>query len=340
MSHNKLLSIVVPAYNMEKYICKNIESVMASRQTDCIELIIVNDGSTDDTLNISKQYESRHPSVVRIIDKPNGHYGSCINAALKTADGKYFRILDADDWVDTDALDDFITRLKNEDADLVVTLRCEVTETAGGIYSYRYIPMKNIQYNHVYDAKSLVMSECAPYLVFNMHSMTYKTSILRESGLHLPEGICYTDMIYNLTPVDSISDIIVYDIYLYHYLVGRQGSSTTGDSIRRNFTHITTVLTHMLKHLAEHSSPNDTVRANQLLFVNEATGIFLDSVRHKYFCKQSEYSNIRFIVDSWKTFGISHHYLRKYYFRYWIKYNTCLAFNLSRLVYRLTHPFK
>ncbi|MDE5948167.1 MAG: glycosyltransferase [Prevotella sp.] len=325
---------------MEKFISRNIDSVISSKHNDDIELILVNDGSKDSTLEICKQYKERYPNVIRIIDKPNGHYGSCINAALKIAMGKYFRILDADDWFDTDALNAFITRLHTSDADLVVTLRCEVSEKEDGQYDYRYIPMSRIRYNEVYDAKSLRMNECASYLVFNMHSMTYKTSILRKAGLQLPEGVCYTDMIYNLTPIDRISTIVVYDIYLYHYLMGRIGSSTTGESIRRNFSHITTVLTHMLSHMSDHLSDNDTVRANQTLFVDEATGIFFDSIKHQGFCKKGEYEKIRFIVDKWKALGIKNRAFNKYYFKYWIKYNTLLTFNLSRLIYKVTHPFK
>lgn len=340
MSYTKLLSVIVPAYNMEKYISRNIESVISSTETEDIELIIVNDGSTDKTLEICRLYEERYPDVIRIIDKKNGHYGSCINAALKVASGKYFRILDADDWFDTDALNSFVNKLRTCDADLVVTLRCEVTENADGQYDYRYIPMESIIYNKVYDAKSLRLRDCAPYLVFNMHSMTYKTGILRECGLQLPEGVCYTDMIYNLTPIDRISSVVVYDIYLYHYLIGREGSSTTGDSIHRNFSHITTVLARMLAHMDTHTSDNDIVRANQLLFVEEATGIFMDSLRHQGYCRKGEYKDIEFIVNCWKKFGVKNRSFNKYYFRYWIVRNTRFAMNMSRLVYKLTHPFK
>lgn len=340
MGDDKLLSVVVPAYNMEKYIRKNLDTVTSASRIDRIEIIIVNDGSSDGTLSVCRQYEERFPAIIHIIDKPNGHYGSCINAALQIACGKYFRILDADDWFDTQALDAFVEKLSTCDADLVVTQRCEVTEDKDGNFSNRYFPLHNIQYGKMYDAHGFCMSDYAIGLEFNMHSMTYKTEVLHDVGLHLPEGICYTDMIYCLMPIDRIATIIAYDIYLYHYWVGREGSSTTRSSVKRNFGHITKVLSVMLQYVIRHRRPDDIVYQNQLRFINEATGIYLKSQRYQGLCRPEDYDGIRSVVDGWLQLGLVRNEFNKYYFRYWLKKNTCFAYNVSKILYKISHPFK
>ena len=101
---DKILSLVVPTYNMEKYLPACLDSVTDELIGDSLEVIVVNDGSTDRSPDIIRQYEQKRPDLIKVIDKPNGHYGSCVNAGLAVATGKYFKILDADDWFDTQAL--------------------------------------------------------------------------------------------------------------------------------------------------------------------------------------------------------------------------------------------
>ena len=110
---NKVLSVVIPTYNMVSYLRRCLDSVTRSDVPDSLELIVVNDGSTDSSLAIMQEYAKERPDIVNIIDKPNGHYGSCVNAALKVATGKYFRILDADDWFDTDGLIKLLNEIEN-----------------------------------------------------------------------------------------------------------------------------------------------------------------------------------------------------------------------------------
>ena len=93
----KIISIIVPTYNMEKYLKNGLDSLIISERKERVEVIVVNDGSKDRSLEIAAEYVEKYPSVFRLIDKPNGNYGSCINAALKIASGKYIKIMDADD---------------------------------------------------------------------------------------------------------------------------------------------------------------------------------------------------------------------------------------------------
>jgi glycosyltransferase involved in cell wall biosynthesis len=117
----KTISIIVAAYNMEDYLGRCLDSVVDHKWDDSVEVIVVNDGSKDRTLQIARQYQSEYPQIVTVIDKENGHHGSCTNAALPVAKGKYVKVLDADDWFDTDAFAYLIDKLQTLDSDLVIT---------------------------------------------------------------------------------------------------------------------------------------------------------------------------------------------------------------------------
>lgn len=117
----KILSVVIPMYNMHDHISKCVSSLLCVGQVDDIDVVVVNDGSTDDSLSIARSFELSHPNTVRVIDKPNGHYGSAVNAGLAVAVGKYVKTLDADDWFDSAVFDDFISALKETDADCVLS---------------------------------------------------------------------------------------------------------------------------------------------------------------------------------------------------------------------------
>ena len=117
----KTLSIAIPVYNTENYIKRSVDSILVQDIIDDVEVILVNDGSKDGSIKILREYEQKYPQSVIVIDKENGGHGSTINAALKVATGKYFRVLDSDDWFNSKDFITFVKNLKDEDADLVVT---------------------------------------------------------------------------------------------------------------------------------------------------------------------------------------------------------------------------
>ena len=120
MKKKPLLTIGIPAYNVELYIEDTVLSVAKSKQHDQLEILIINDGSSDHTLEVATRIAQEY-NCVKVIDKPNGGHGSAINAALKNATGKYFRLLDGDDWFNTDEFDKYLEKLESEDADIVFT---------------------------------------------------------------------------------------------------------------------------------------------------------------------------------------------------------------------------
>ena len=119
MTDLKKLSVIIPAYNAERFLAKCVASI-AEQTYENIEIIVVNDGSKDSTLKIAEEYENKYPGSVIVIDKENGGHGSTINSSLIRASGKYYKIVDSDDWVETENLDKLVSILKNSDEDLIV----------------------------------------------------------------------------------------------------------------------------------------------------------------------------------------------------------------------------
>ncbi len=233
---NKILTIVVPSYNVEKYIDRCLASLTHdARLLKDLDVIIVNDGSLDGTALKAQEYASRFKESVRIIDKDNGGHGSTINAAIPLARGKFFRVVDADDWVNIDDFSKYIDVLKNTSADLVLT-----------DYSYErvYDPLniekaqyKTLQYNVVYKVSKFNFQDFLPDY-FTMATMTYKTEVLLASKLYLDEKTYYVDMEYAIFPLTQVKTFIYLDFEIYRYYIGRPEQSMSKGS--------------MIKHRADH----------------------------------------------------------------------------------------
>jgi glycosyltransferase involved in cell wall biosynthesis len=235
---SKVLSVCVPSYNMEKYLNRCVDSFLVPEILNRLELIIVSDGSTDNTLSIANDYKARYPQTIVVIDKPNGHYGSCVNASLKVATGKYFRIVDADDWVDSNALVTFINKLETIDVDCVCTkytihnLRDETTIT------------KELE---IESNKLLNLNEFRlPKECLHMHNLTYSLSLLNTTNYKPTKGICYTDTEYACIPLSYSTKMCYIDISLYQYYIGRDDQSMSQAVLQKNFKHLVQVINRLL----------------------------------------------------------------------------------------------
>ena len=236
----KLLSVVIPTYNMEAYLRRCLDSVTRDDVPSSLELIVVNDGSTDGSLAIMQEYKKRRPDVVNIINKPNGHYGSCVNAALKIATGKYFRILDADDWFDTDGLIELLKGLEQTNSDVVVVPYKKHYKTHSRVFA-----VKNIQFNKQYDICEEPVWKSQRFDCFLMHSVIYKLSIIKKSKLEMTEGICFTDTEYLIYPSNYANSITFFEKVLYNYDLTREGQSIDPSGAMKNHKDIYTVIKRM-----------------------------------------------------------------------------------------------
>ncbi|MBR7927151.1 glycosyltransferase family 2 protein [Aerococcaceae bacterium zg-ZUI334] len=234
-----ILTVVIPAYNVERYIASAIDSLFDSdvRYWKWFEVLVINDGSTDKTVNIIKEcIEQLQGASVRLISKENGGHGSAINCGIATAKGKYFKVLDGDDWVDTAAFENLLDALSNTDVDMVVTDFSLKTPT------YRQSTLKQ----PLGDTLAGIVQSILPTKRLAMHSLTYKTSILTEHEIRLTEGIYYVDMEYSLFPMQYVKSWLYLPLNVYQYLFGRAGQSVLLESLVKNAIHHLQVLTNIL----------------------------------------------------------------------------------------------
>ena len=261
----KLLTLAISAYNMQEYLGKCLDSVTRPDIPDTLEVIIVNDGSKDKTSEIAHQYEKRFNSIVRVIDKENGHYGSCINKALEVATGKYFRPLDADDWMNTDALVSLLSLLENNDNDLIVTTHTNYLDN--NRVNHIKIP-DSIIVNKQYDLNTLDFQKEKIDCFLKMHTMTYKTSILKNMSLKLSTGISYTDSEYCMFPLDKANSVIFYNLDLYQYNLSREGQTMQQSIITKSVKPFYLISMKMIDYfIKNYDRNNSVVRSNQRCFM-------------------------------------------------------------------------
>lgn len=226
----KVLSIVIASYNVEAYLENTLRSCILEncQLQEHYEVIVVNDGSTDGTLSIANRYAQQYPGIFRVIDKPNGGYGSVINEGIKKACGKYFKLLDGDDWYDTQALGELVQQLDQCDSDMVLT-DYAIVHNQGE--TGRKVPCcKGIKPYEILCAEGLR----ALAGVWAMHGICYKTDILREMPVSITEHCLYTDNEYAFYGMAYVKTAIYYPICLYQYRVGREGQSMSASVIKNH----------------------------------------------------------------------------------------------------------
>lgn len=215
----KYLTIIIPTYNMEALLDQCLTSLILDdyEHRTMIDAIIVIDGATDRSSEIAHRYAEKYPETFSVIDKENGNYGSCINAALPMAKGKYVRILDSDDSYETANLPDYLDLLSKIDTELVLTdfINCD---TLGNTTGHTSLPFKS---NRAFLFSTIPVSTFLP-----MHAVAYKTEIFKYIKYHQTEGISYTDMEWVFHPMSQIKTVFYWNKVIYRYLFGREGQTS------------------------------------------------------------------------------------------------------------------
>lgn len=223
METKKLLTIVIPTYNVEKYLARTLDSLLTETDIyDDLELIVVNDGSKDRSLEIAREYEANYPGVVKVVDKENGGHGSTINVGMKIATGKYFRVIDSDDWVNVDHFARYVRELRGLDVDIVLTNYSREMIYEGHQFYFTY--SNNIEYDTVYDLNTFDFKRFG-WDYFFMATSTFKTEKLRKANFELDENTFYVDMEFILLPFLEYESFIYLDYDIYRYFIGRDEQS-------------------------------------------------------------------------------------------------------------------
>lgn len=242
---DKILSIIIPSYNVSAYLYKGVYTMLEHSNGNKIEVIIVNDGSKDNTVQIAKELEARYSkSNIIIIDKENGGHGSTINEGLKIASGKYIRIIDGDDWVNTDDMCRLIDVLEKETADIVVTDYCEdraVENMLISRYLYNFMT-PGIHYNIddlCYDGYGF--EDWGPILA----TANFKKEVLKDS-FTLTEKSFYIDMEFDAYSIAKADTIAYYPLNIYRYFIGRVDQSISENSYKRNYAQHENVIFNLI----------------------------------------------------------------------------------------------
>ncbi|WP_165171956.1 glycosyltransferase family 2 protein [Adlercreutzia sp. ZJ242] len=240
----KLLTIAVPSYNVEAYLDRGLSSYADHRFDEVLEVLIVNDGSTDSTAAIAQSYVEAFPLIFTLVSKENGGHGSAVNAGVSRASGKYFRVIDGDDWVDTEGLAKLLTSLSRVDADLVVDEMSRVDMQSGEKTPFPF--PEYVKTNRIVDFTDVCnVQDTESYI--DIHTLTVRTSLLRENEVRISEGIFYVDYEFIVKSTCFASSVMFLPVNVYQYLVGNAGQSMAAANMVKRFKHHEAVLRELLR---------------------------------------------------------------------------------------------
>lgn len=220
----KYITFTIPCYNSESYMEKAIESILPAGED--VEILIVNDGSSDGTEEIGRKYARDYPSIIKVISKENGGHGDAVNSGLSQATGKYFKVVDSDDWVDGESLMKILEKVKEferEGTDVDMLVSNYVYEKVG-MERKKVIHYRNVlPQNEIFRWGDIGSFHLDQYIL--MHSVMYRTEMLRLSQLKLPKHTFYVDNIYVYYPLPHVRKLYYMDVDFYRYFIGREDQS-------------------------------------------------------------------------------------------------------------------
>ena len=227
----KLLSFAVPCYNSEAYMEKCIESLLPGGKD--VEILIVDDGSSDRTAEIADAYAERYPGIIRAIHQPNGGHGAAVNTGLKNAAGIYFKVVDSDDWLDRDSYLRVLKRLRT----LIKLNTLPDMFLANYVYEKEGSKHKKVMRQKGFPKEKMFGLDDVGHLAKGhyilMHSVIYRTQMLHDCGLQLPEHTFYVDNIYVYKPLPYVNNMYYMDVDLYRYYIGREDQSVNEQTMIR-----------------------------------------------------------------------------------------------------------
>ena len=277
---DKILTVVIPTYNMEKYLRKCLDSLIIDDKDlfDKLEVLIVNDGSKDSSSAIAHEYQDNYPNVFRVIDKENGGHGSCCNVGLREAQGKYIHFLDSDDWFDKD-FSTYLERISKLDVDVILTKRVDEYAEIGLSKVHHH----DAEYDKLYNIEDFDYTKIA-HTLFSIHESTFSVEMIRKNRIVFIEHCSYDDTILRIAPFPSIKQFYMMDIVLYHYLLGRPGQSMAPNVYRKKLGQLEMNVFQLLDYVANMNTdglPRNVKKYIQYVFVVHANLILRDYIRTK-----------------------------------------------------------
>ena len=248
----KQLTIAVPAFNSEKFLHICLDSMAGL--DDRLEIIVINDGSVDGTLQVAKEYEEKYPDQIVVIDKENGGHGSGINVGLEIARGRFYKVVDSDDWIESDNLKKILDALERSSADTVVTGYKSVNMRSGNVIEYPVvIPKENdSEETQIYGAEipmetfAIIFDQMATS--YSFHGLCYRTEFLREIDFSVSEKVFFEDQEYAILPFLFVKTILLLPYFFYDYQIGSAGQSVDFTNQARRANDLKQVYTKMMDY--------------------------------------------------------------------------------------------
>ena len=220
----KYISFAIPCYNSAEYMEHAIQSILPAGED--VEIIVVNDGSKDETAEIAARYEKEYPTIVKAVNKENGGHGDAVNVGLDHATGLYYKVVDSDDWVDEDALFKILDVVKSfveqkKEVDMVIS---NYVYEKVGMEHKKVIHYRNVlPQNEIFRWDDIGRFHLDQYIL--MHSVLYRTELLKLCQLRLPKHTFYVDNIYVYYPLPHVRTLYYIDVDFYRYYIGREDQS-------------------------------------------------------------------------------------------------------------------
>lgn len=246
---NKILTISISAFNVGMYISNALESLYVPEILDQIEVFVINDGGTDNTVEIAYKFKEKFKGSLKIIEKQNGGWGSTLNISINESTGKYFRQLDGDDFLYKNSLIDFIKYLKYMEADIIYSPYLEYSDK-----SHRYMLPKDLK---VFDDTQNVFNvvDKLDDFKYSMHCCTIKTNVLKHNNVRLLENCFYTDLEYMANVIRYCKTISCFNKTIYCYRLDREGQSISISGMKKNYKDYLKVL-ESISNIRDNSNKN------------------------------------------------------------------------------------
>ncbi len=296
---DKLLTICIPSYNVARYLYRCIASLVDYKLAGYTEVLVIDDGSKDNTSAIAKEFVERYKGIVYLYTKENGGHGSTINYALKHAKGKYFRVVDGDDWVDSKQLNQLLSNImeKNINADVISSNYHEVDIDTATLTPVQQ--KEDIEFYKSYTFNELKVEN----IYLTLASMMIKTSVLKEMNMSLHENTFYVDVEFILYPVPFINSILFTEEYIYKYARGNAEQSVALPNMVKRYDHHTRVMESVLKYgnnvsLDEGQKKYYDAILKRLLLTQYALGLVYDKNKKRGYKRIGEFD--KFLLETRK----------------------------------------
>jgi len=264
----KILTVSIAAYNVGKYIRLTLDSLMIPEIMDKLEVFVIDDGGNDDTLSIANEYAEKYPETVFPVHKENGGYGSTVTWSVEHANGKYFKLLDGDDWFTSENLPALISRMEASDADAFVTNTAQAVEEEGSHDMYDFIrPL---------DGKKMLINEAENNPVVAMWAYAFRTEVVKKRFRPLPLHTLYTDQLFVMYSLSGVKTIEYFGDVIYNWRIGRDEQSNSVNSIRKHYQEVIDVADMINAFYTEFKGVGNT--RNQKYMLKRAGAYYSNSV--------------------------------------------------------------